>query len=84
MQTSISNVIDPAGWHIWDGNFALDTLFYAEYQNSGAGADTSRRVTWKGYRVISSAAEAESFTAGKFISGGTWLSSTGFPFSLGL
>ncbi|XP_023526589.1 pectinesterase-like [Cucurbita pepo subsp. pepo] len=84
MQTSISNVIDPAGWHIWDGNFALDTLFYAEYQNSGAGADTSRRVTWKGYRVISSAADAESFTAGKFISGGTWLSSTGFPFSLGL
>ncbi|XP_038878011.1 pectinesterase-like [Benincasa hispida] len=84
MQTSISNVIDPAGWHVWNGNFALDTLFYAEYQNSGAGADTSRRVTWKGYRVITSAAEAQAFTAGNFISGGTWLSSTGFPFSLGL
>ncbi|KAA0053588.1 hypothetical protein IC582_008353 [Cucumis melo] len=84
MQTSISNVIDPAGWHVWDGNFALDTLFYAEYQNSGAGADTSRRVRWKGFRVLTRAAEAEAFTAGNFIGGGTWLSSTGFPFSLGL
>lgn len=84
MQTSIGNLIDPAGWHVWNGDFALDTLFYAEYLNSGPGADTSRRVTWRGFRVITSAAEAAEFTAGRFISGGTWLSSTGFPFSLGL
>ncbi|XP_022152662.1 pectinesterase-like [Momordica charantia] len=84
MQTSISNVIDPAGWHVWDGNFALDTLFYAEYQNSGPGADTSKRVKWKGYKIITSAVEAQAFTAGRFIGGGSWLSSTGFPFSLGL
>lgn len=84
MQTSISDVIDPAGWYPWNGNFALDTLFYAEYQNTGAGADTSKRVNWKGFKVITSASEAQAFTAGSFIGGSSWLPSTGFPFSLGL
>ncbi|KAL0315889.1 UNVERIFIED_CONTAM: Pectinesterase 3 [Sesamum radiatum] len=84
MQTDISNVINPAGWYEWNGNFALNTLFYAEYQNTGAGAGTSNRVTWRGFRVLTSAAEAQPFTAGRFIAGGNWLGATGFPFSLGL
>lgn len=84
MQSSISDVIDPAGWYPWDGDFALDTLYYREYQNTGPGADTSNRVTWKGWGVITDVAEAESFTAGSFIAGGSWLPSTGFPYSLGL
>lgn len=84
MQSTISNVIHPAGWHEWDGNFALDTLYYAEYQNTGAGAGTSNRVKWKGYKVITSSSEAQGFTPGTFIGGGSWLRATGFPFSLGL
>ncbi|KAJ4837987.1 hypothetical protein Tsubulata_043193 [Turnera subulata] len=84
MQTTISDIIHPAGWFMWDGNFALDTLFYAEYQNTGAGADTSKRVTWKGFRVLTSASQAQPFTAGNFIDGARWLPSTGFPYSLGL
>lgn len=84
MQSTISDVINPAGWYEWNGNFALNTLYYAEYQNSGPGAGTSRRVTWKGYKVITSAAEAQSFTPGNFIAGGSWLRGTTFPFSLGL
>ncbi|KAK8584922.1 hypothetical protein V6N13_138865 [Hibiscus sabdariffa] len=84
MQSTISNVIHPVGWHEWSGSFALNTLFYAEYQNTGAGASTSRRVNWKGYKVITSKTEAQAFTPGRFIGGGGWLSSTGFPFSLGL
>ncbi|KAI3711935.1 hypothetical protein L1987_70484 [Smallanthus sonchifolius] len=52
--------------------------------NTGAGADTSNRVTWSGYRVITNATEAQGFTAGNFIDGGNWLGNTGFPFSLGL
>ncbi|KAH6821420.1 pectin methylesterase 3 [Perilla frutescens var. hirtella] len=84
MQTEISDVINPAGWYMWNGNFALDTLFYAEYQNTGAGAGTSNRVTWRGFRVLTSASQAQPFTAGNFIGGGNWLSGTGFPFSLGL
>nr|XP_043623597.1 pectinesterase-like [Erigeron canadensis] len=84
MQSAISDVINPAGWFPWNGNFALDTLFYGEYQNTGAGASTANRVTWRGYRVITSATEAQGFTPGSFIGGGNWLRATGFPFSLGL
>ncbi|KAL1568096.1 pectinesterase [Salvia divinorum] len=84
MQTDISNVIHPAGWFEWDGNFALATLFYAEYKNTGAGAATGGRVKWGGFRVLTSAAQAQPFTAGNFIGGGSWLKGTGFPFSLGL
>lgn len=84
MQTEISDVINPAGWYPWNGNFALNTLFYAEYQNTGPGASTANRVTWRGFRVLTSAAEAQPFTVGRFIAGGSWLPETGFPFSLGL
>lgn len=84
MQTSISDIIDPAGWLEWDGDSGLDTLYYGEYKNTGAGASTSNRVNWKGFKVITSASEAQSFTPGNFISGSNWLPSTGFPYSLGL
>ncbi|RWR95983.1 pectinesterase [Cinnamomum micranthum f. kanehirae] len=84
MQSVISDVIDPAGWHEWDGDFALNTLYYGEYQNTGAGAGTANRVKWKGYRVITNATEAQQFTAGSFINGSSWLGSTGFPFDIGL
>ncbi|XP_009606552.1 pectinesterase/pectinesterase inhibitor U1 [Nicotiana tomentosiformis] len=84
MQSSITDVINSAGWHEWNGNFALNTLFYGEYQNTGAGAGTSGRVKWRGFKVITSATEAQAYTPGRFIAGGSWLGSTGFPFSLGL
>lgn len=84
MQTAISNVISPAGWHEWTGNFALNTLFYAEYQNTGPGAGTSQRVNWKGFRDLTSPTQAQPFTVGSFIQGSGWLGSTGFPFLLGL
>ncbi|XP_050216827.1 pectinesterase-like [Mercurialis annua] len=84
MQSDITNIIHPAGWFMWDGTFALDTLTYREYQNTGLGAGTANRVTWKGFKVMTSAAEAQPYTAGNFISGGNWLPGTGFPFSLGL
>ncbi|KAF8032628.1 hypothetical protein BT93_D1524 [Corymbia citriodora subsp. variegata] len=83
MQTAISDIINPAGWYEWDGNFALNSLYYAEHANTGAGASTTNRVTWKGYRVIS-ATEAQAFTADRFIAGSSWLGSTGFPYYSGL
>ncbi|XP_073141825.1 pectinesterase [Henckelia pumila] len=84
LQSEISDVIQPVGWHEWDGDFGQDTLFYGEYKNTGAGAGTSGRVKWKGFKVITSATEAQSYTAESFIAGGGWLNSTGFPFALGL
>ncbi|KAI4329022.1 hypothetical protein L6164_021329 [Bauhinia variegata] len=84
MQSTISDVIVAAGWHEWSGNFALNTLFYGEYQNTGPGAATSGRVNWRGFKVITSATEAQAYTPGRFIAGSNWLGSTGFPFSQGL
>lgn len=84
MQSFLGSLIDPAGWLEWDGNFALSTLFYGEYMNRGPGSNTSRRVTWPGYRVITSAAEATNFTVASFIQGDRWLGATSFPFTPGL
>ncbi|MFS7925672.1 putative pectinesterase [Helianthus anomalus] len=68
----------------WSGNFALDTLYYGEYMNAGPGSSTANRVKWKGYHVITSAAEAAKFTPGSFIAGGSWLPGTGVPWTSGL
>jgi pectinesterase len=84
MQSELDSLIDPAGWLEWNGDFALDTLYYGEYKNTGAGAGTSGRVKWKGYRVITSAAEASAFTVGSFIDGDVWLAGTSIPFDTGL
>ncbi|KAK8490294.1 hypothetical protein V6N13_098031 [Hibiscus sabdariffa] len=84
MQSVISDVIHPAGWFPWNGDFALNTLTYREYQNTGPGANTTSRVTWTGYSLITNVSEAQSYTARNFIAGANWLNATGFPFSLDL
>jgi pectinesterase len=84
MQSNIGDLIDPAGWSAWDGEFALKTLYYGEYLNQGAGAGTSKRVKWSGYHVITSANEAKKFTVAELIQGGVWLKSTGVSYTEGL
>ncbi|XP_008812473.2 pectinesterase-like [Phoenix dactylifera] len=84
MKTSLDSLIDPAGWLEWSGNFALSTLYYGEYMNTGAGADTSQRVKWPGYHVITSATEASKFTVANFLSGNSWIPATGVAFTSGL
>ncbi|KAJ7950946.1 Pectinesterase [Quillaja saponaria] len=84
MKTFLDGFINPAGWLEWDGNFALSTLYYGEYLNTGAGSSTANRVKWGGYRVINSPTEASKFTVGNFIAGNSWLPGTGVPFTAGL
>jgi pectinesterase len=84
MQSKIESLIHPRGWLEWNGTFALDTLYYAEYINRGPGADTSARVTWPGYHVLTSAVDASNFTVQTFVQGDLWLNSSSFPYSLGL
>nr|KYP65705.1 putative pectinesterase/pectinesterase inhibitor 61 [Cajanus cajan] len=76
--------ISPRGWLEWNGDFALDTLYYGEYMNYGPGAAVGQRVKWPGYRVITSRVEANRFTVAQFISGSAWLPSTGVAFAAGL
>lgn len=84
MQSYIGSLIDPTGWAPWSGDFALSTLYYGEYMNSGPGAGTSKRVTWAGYNVITSAAVAVKYTVSQLIQGGSWLQSAGVTYTEGL
>ena len=84
MQSYIDSVVDPLGWHEWNGDFALSTLYYGEYNNTGPGSDTANRVTWPGYHVIGNASDVANFTVFNFLLGNDWLPQTGVPFSSGL
>ncbi|KAG9459764.1 hypothetical protein H6P81_004272 [Aristolochia fimbriata] len=83
MQSKIDGAIRSRGWIEWDDNFALKTLYFAEYLNEGPGAGTSGRVRWPGYHVMGPK-DALQFTVASFIKGGSWLPSTGIAFDAGL
>ncbi|XP_031498456.2 pectinesterase-like [Nymphaea colorata] len=79
MRSNLDSLIDPKGWLPWSGDFALSTLYYGEYMNSGEGADTSQRVDWPGYHVMNFF-DANSFTVSRMIQGEFWLLPTCVPF----
>ncbi|KAL4636854.1 hypothetical protein ACB092_03G037800 [Castanea dentata] len=83
MQSFMNSLIEPSGWHEWSGTFALSTLYYAEYNNTGPGSNTSNRVTWPGYNVIN-VTDAVNFIVSKFVQGDSWLPATGVPYTDGL
>ena len=83
MQSFMDSFINPSGWREWDGDFALNTLYYAEYDNRGPGSSTANRVTWPGYHVIG-ATDAANFTVSNFVSGDDWIPQTGVPYMSGL
>ena len=83
MQTSIDGFIAPEGWSPWMGNFGIDTCYYAEYNNRGPGADTSKRVQWKGIKKITPQI-AQSFTPGAYIQGDAWITVSGVPYAPGM
>ncbi|MED6137709.1 hypothetical protein PIB30_067471 [Stylosanthes scabra] len=84
MESSIDGFINSAGWHEWSGDFALSTLYYAEFNNTGNGCDTSNRVTWPGFHVIVNSTDAAAFTVSNFLSGDNWIPQAGVPYLSGL
>ncbi|CAL1413403.1 unnamed protein product [Linum trigynum] len=84
MQSEVGGIVNPAGWLPWSGDFALSTLYYAEFMNKGIGGKTEGRVTWPGFHVIRSFREARKFTVGNFFDGDAWIPATGVPFDSGL
>lgn len=69
----LGKLIRPEGWMPWNGSFALDTLFYGEYQNYGPGAQISGRVPWSNQI---SELNVELYSVQNFIQGNEWLSSS--------
>ncbi|KAK4370152.1 hypothetical protein RND71_009627 [Anisodus tanguticus] len=73
METDITDVIDPEGWEAMSGEYALRTLYFAEYSNKGAGSETGSRVKWAGYQGSISKDAALNYTVETFLQGQTWL-----------
>lgn len=46
INTEISDVIKPEGWHNWNKPDAERTTFYGEYNSKGLGANFEKRVSW--------------------------------------
>ncbi|XP_047078233.1 pectinesterase-like [Lolium rigidum] len=84
MESYLDRSITPAGWLEWSGQFALSTLYYGEYDNTGPGAVTSGRVKWSGVHTSLSTADATRFTVRNFILGDSWLGNTGVSYTSGL
>lgn len=83
MQSTIGSVVSKQGWLEWNGNFGLNTLYYAEYNNTGPGAALTDRVKWPGFHVLTRPRQATNFTVAHFINGNVWLPSTGVAFISG-
>ncbi|KAL0739362.1 hypothetical protein Bca4012_015572 [Brassica carinata] len=84
MESTIEDVIDPVGWLRWqETDFAIGTLFYAEYKNDGPSGATAPRVKWPGFRVINKE-EAMKYTVGPFLQGDPWIHDMGSPVKFGL
>ncbi|KAK8551345.1 hypothetical protein V6N13_119815 [Hibiscus sabdariffa] len=74
MQSTIGPFLNPVGWKEWVTNVdPPSTIFYAEYQNTGAGSAVDKRVKWAGYKSSLSEADAGKFTVATFIQGQDWL-----------
>ncbi|KAG2560954.1 pectinesterase-like [Panicum virgatum] len=84
MESFLDRSISPAGWLEWSGQFALNTLYYGEYSNTGFGAGTSKRVRWTGVHTSLSRSDATRFTVANFIMGDSWLGGTGVTYTSGL
>ncbi|KAI3679992.1 hypothetical protein L2E82_50729 [Cichorium intybus] len=83
VKCDLDSLIDPQGWMPYRGSSAFDRVYYAEYMNTGKGADTGGRVTWPGYHILT-AGEVEQFSVGSFLAGDLWIPQTGVPFDSGI
>jgi pectinesterase len=60
--------ITPLGWKEWSNTENKKSVFYAEYNNTGEGANTSERVSWS---VVLSQKEAKQYTKENIL--GSWI-----------
>ncbi|XP_009773400.1 pectinesterase 1 [Nicotiana sylvestris] len=81
MQSNIASFLHPVGWIEWvRGVEPADTIFYAEYQNTGPGAAVAQRVKWAGYKSSITPVQAAKYTVQSLIQGDTWLPDTAVVF----
>lgn len=79
MFSYMDSLINPFGWSAWNGDFALNTSYYAEYNNTGPGSNTTGRVTWPAIQTLNGT-DAANFNVDMFLLGDDWLPQTGVPY----
>lgn len=85
MQSTIGDLVRPEGWASGPDDVGLEqTVYFAEFENRGPGADAAERVSWQGFHVLRDVAEATRFTAGEFVEGIYWLNMTRVQFYTGI
>ncbi|KAK4366905.1 hypothetical protein RND71_014785 [Anisodus tanguticus] len=67
---NLEDLVRPEGWMPWNGKFALETLYYGEFNSSGVGANVTGRVTWSNQI---SAEHVDSYSVRNFIQGDKWI-----------
>ncbi|XP_075482139.1 putative pectinesterase/pectinesterase inhibitor 51 [Primulina tabacum] len=70
IRCTLEALIAADGWMPWSGDFALNTLYYGEFENTGTGSDTSKRVNWSS---IIPAKHVDSYSIQSFIQGDQWI-----------
>ncbi|XP_058743793.1 pectinesterase 3 [Vicia villosa] len=81
MKSDIGSFLKPVGWISWVANVEPpSSILYAEYQNTGPGADVTQRVKWAGYKPAIADEEALKFTVESFIQGSEWLPNAAVQF----
>jgi pectinesterase len=88
MESTIGDFIHPDGWTTWPDEHNEETCYFAEYANTGPGANVARRVKWKGYKGVISRTKATKYTAGTWLQAGPvsaakWLHDLHVPHYLG-
>ncbi|KAL2636272.1 hypothetical protein R1flu_007751 [Riccia fluitans] len=66
----LNDMIIPEGWQDWGIPARQETVYYAQYECTGAGADTSKRVWWAKNLNYD---EAKPFLTDAFVNGHSWL-----------
>ncbi|KNA05831.1 hypothetical protein SOVF_186670 [Spinacia oleracea] len=66
----MEDLIIPDGWLPWDGDFALSTLYYGEFGNTGPGAVLTKRVPWS---KLIPAEHISTYSAQNFLQVDEWI-----------
>ncbi|XAR73194.1 Pectinesterase [Bertholletia excelsa] len=70
INSTLGDLITPKGWMPWDGDFALSTLYYGEFGNTGPGSDLSGRENWTTQIPVD---QVNSYSVENFIQGHEWI-----------
>ncbi|KAK2431047.1 pectinesterase [Trifolium repens] len=83
LENYIADFVDREGYMIWSKDKPnIEHPYFAEFGNTGPGANATARVYWAKGLITKKAASL--FTAERFIKASTWLPATGIPYDKGL